>query len=334
MYTTIVVALDGSEPSIRGGEIALAVARSCGARLLAAHIYGARLHGQRFRDMEPGLPDTYQQPEAMQRLRGSHDSLIEEGFQTLSVGFVEHFLAAAAEAGVEATPHVAEGRNYVGLLDLARREAADLLVLGATGLGALEDGLLGTTAARVLRAAPCDVLVARTELEGGGLLAGVDGSEAALAAVDRAAGWARALDRPLCLGAAYDPEFHKAVFRTLARALPPERHATVGLAEQEDLHDRIINDGLARLYGEFLTAAEARCPADLPSLETTLLQGKAYRALSDEAARTAAGLVVVGRFGHHREPAADIGATAEALARTSTTNVLVVAPAPSQGAAP
>ncbi len=61
-------------------------------------------------------------------------------------------------------------------------------------------------------------------------------------------------------------------------------------------------------------------------METEVLAGKVSTKLLHYAAAVGAGLVVVGRFGLHRESEALIGSNAHTLARTGTTNVLVVEP--------
>jgi nucleotide-binding universal stress UspA family protein len=182
---------------------------------------------------------------------------------------------------------------------------------------------LGSTAERVLRHAPCDILVARGAA-GGAVMVGIDGSEAALDAARVAARVAAELGRTLELAAVYDPEFHTTVFRAMGGALSPERQEQVGLATQEDLHDRIINDGLATLYRGFLDEALDKVNGVTGSVESALLTGKAHVALRNHARKAGAGLVVVGRYGHHRETISQIGANAETLARYSETNVLIV----------
>jgi nucleotide-binding universal stress UspA family protein len=52
MYSTILVALDGSEYSISGSEIALGLARGLSSKILACHIYDEKTHRTRFREME------------------------------------------------------------------------------------------------------------------------------------------------------------------------------------------------------------------------------------------------------------------------------------------
>jgi len=325
-FARILVALDGSADASAGAALALALARAHRAQVFACHACDVAIHAARFREMEPGLPTDYQQNETMRRLREAHGPLMGEGFQSLAKGYLDGYLAEARRRGIAADGRVAEGRNYAVLLGLARELRADLAVLGAHGLGAVGDGRLGSTAGRVLRGAAADVLIARAPNGAGPVLAGVDGSPEALAAVDRAASIAQALGCPLQVAAAYDPDLHKAVFGAMARSLSPERQAQVGLSRQEALHKTFIDDGLAKLYQGFLDQAAARAAALGARPTALLLRGKAYRVLTDHAGAIGARLMVVGRFGHHRGTA-DIGSNAEAAAHLAPCSVLVTAPA-------
>jgi nucleotide-binding universal stress UspA family protein len=184
--------------------------------------------------------------------------------------------------------------------------------------------MLGGTTSRVLHGAPCDMLIARCTPQAGPVLTGVDGSAEALKAVAKAVELGRAMKRPVRMVAAYDPDFHTHVFGAVARSLTPERQKEVGLAGQGKLHDEIINDGLGKLYTEFLCEAEQRFSADGVTLTTSLVTGKAYRALDRQARDCGADLIVVNRHGNHRERCSRLGSNAEGLLRTTSANVLLV----------
>jgi nucleotide-binding universal stress UspA family protein len=323
MYDHILVALDGSEPSHCCGQITIALALGLKARVTACHVYGADIHRRRFIEMEPGLPQKYQGQETLGTLRLTHEKLIDLGFRALSTGYVEDFVASCRNAGIDTGCVAVEGRSYVGILHTAQAHRADLIVLGATGLGAVGNGMLGGTTSRVLGASGCDVLVVRRMFDTGPVLAGVDGSQEALKAAECGAAVARGLDRPLHVVAAYDPVFHTHVFDVMARSLSPQRLDEVGLASQEKLHDDIINGGLGKLYQQFLQEAEQHVAGILaPTLALTT--GKPYCALNSAAADCGADLIVVGRHGHHRQSCSHLGSNADALIRTTSSNVLLV----------
>lgn len=58
---------------------------------------------------------------------------------------------------------LSEGSPFVELIRIARAEEVDLLVIGTHGRGAIAHMLLGSVAERVVRKAPCPVLVVRKE---------------------------------------------------------------------------------------------------------------------------------------------------------------------------
>jgi len=329
LYKTILLALDGSPDSLAGGRLAVALSRHLGCEIACIHAYDERIHDTRFREMEPGLPERYQEPDHLEQLRASHGALMTEGFAALSRGYLEAFLGEARKAGAAVHDLVQKGRNYTVLLEKIETGAFDLAILGATGLGAQGDGLLGSTATRVLRRATCDVVVARgVPWEGRPLVVGIDGSDNGLLAARKGVTWARALGGGLELAAAYDPGLHRTVFATMGQSLSPERQAEVGLERQQELHEELIDDGLRRLYEVFLQQAVAATHRLGADPRPHLVQGKAYRALAALAIERQAGLLAVGRFGHHREAGTDVGATAEAVARLAPCSVLVVSGAP------
>jgi len=63
------------------------------------------------------------------------------------------------DRGVQCAGHVVPDDPAAALLDVARREAADLIVVGSRGLGEVQRFLRGSVSARVATHAPMSVLV-------------------------------------------------------------------------------------------------------------------------------------------------------------------------------
>ena len=101
MYRKILIALDGSKYSLFGGEIALEFSEKFKSEILAVHIYDGKIHSHRLREMEPDLPEKYQEEETLRHVRESHNELIYEGFKSLSKGYIEEFGKMAAEKGIK-----------------------------------------------------------------------------------------------------------------------------------------------------------------------------------------------------------------------------------------
>ncbi|HEX2986676.1 MAG TPA: universal stress protein, partial [Chloroflexota bacterium] len=79
LYHNIMVAVDNSPCSGFAVDRAVELAAGTKARLTGYHVYAANLHDTRFRQLEPGLPESYR-PEAMlNRLRSIHNDLIGHG---------------------------------------------------------------------------------------------------------------------------------------------------------------------------------------------------------------------------------------------------------------
>lgn len=65
------------------------------------------------------------------------------------------------DAGVESTSEVLHGRPAVEIVNAAREQQAQLIVMGARGLSAVAGLLMGSVTQRVIRHAPCTVFCAR-----------------------------------------------------------------------------------------------------------------------------------------------------------------------------
>ncbi len=147
-YRTVVVGTDGSESSLRAVARAGALSGVCGATLVIACAY------------LPGEPDD-------RELARAQDALRDEVYQVLGSQPAEEKVRTAAEkahaAGAKEVRTVAVmGSPVEALLDVVRREQADLLVVGNRGLNSIKGRLLGSVPADATRRSACDVLVVHT----------------------------------------------------------------------------------------------------------------------------------------------------------------------------
>jgi nucleotide-binding universal stress UspA family protein len=74
---------------------------------------------------------------------------------------VEQTGSALAREGYEVDRRVHEGHAAQQILRIAQDQDVDLVVLGARGLTGIREFLLGSVSGRVLRYAPCSVLIVR-----------------------------------------------------------------------------------------------------------------------------------------------------------------------------
>jgi nucleotide-binding universal stress UspA family protein len=121
MYREILVPVDNSTPSDNSVARAIELSRRSGGRITGNHVYAARLHDVRFRQLETGLPARFQTPDEIKRQRRIHDKLIEKGLQLISDSFLDQTERICREAGVPLTRQLLEGINYEEIIREANR---------------------------------------------------------------------------------------------------------------------------------------------------------------------------------------------------------------------
>ncbi len=126
MYREILVPVDNSEHSCWAVERAIEVCRRSEGRITGNHVYAARLHDVRFRQLETGLPAQFQTDAEIRRQRKIHDKLIEKGLQLISDSFLDQTEKLCGEAGIPLTRQLLEGINYEEIIREANRGAGRL----------------------------------------------------------------------------------------------------------------------------------------------------------------------------------------------------------------
>jgi nucleotide-binding universal stress UspA family protein len=359
MYKSIYLPLDNSAHSLAGVDLAIALARETGAALAGSHVYAARLHDRRFRQMEGGLPEAYRKEEKLVEQRDIHDDLITRGLQVISDSYLDVFEAKCAAAGIKGKSVSLEGRNWQALVRDIAASDADLVVMGALGLGAVAHSQLGSVCERVARRIDRDLLVIRMADDlppaplpeeggdggsplrgsmsnaasasgrpvggGGAIVVALDGSPQSYGALLTALELTRVFKRPVEAVAAFDPHFHYVAFNSIAKVLSPEAASIFRFQEQERLHEEIIDSGLAKIYQGHLEVAKRIAADEGVELTTRLLAGKAFEELLKYAIETKPWLLLLGRIGVHSDADMDLGSATENLLRQAPCSLLLSA---------
>jgi nucleotide-binding universal stress UspA family protein len=328
MYRHIYVPVDNSEYSNRAIDLAVEIGKAFGSRLTGCHVYAARLHDYRFKQMEYTLPEEYKDETELERQRKIHDSLITMGLQLISDSYLDVMEGKCQAARLPFARKMMDGKHYKVLIQDALASDYDLIVMGALGMGAVKDSQLGSVTERFVRRVRKDVLVVRTadalRDQQGAIVAGIDGSPQSFHGLQLGIALARALGRPLQAIAVYDPYLHYAMFNGIVGVLNEKASKIFRFKEQEQLHEEIIDTGLAKIYQSHLEIARKLAAEAGVELGITLLDGKCFEKVLTFARKEQPWLLILGRVGvHSDENEIDLGSNTENLLRLAPGNVLL-----------
>lgn len=266
---------EGNDPVVRS---ALAVARAAGARIHLVHVM-------------PAGP----------QLIGPETGLGEDVNLEMTAWCEEQLRAQIARLGIReaelAGAQIMAGNAHRVLVEAAQKAGADLLVVGATGSGPLAAELLGSTADRVLRKAPCPVLVVRGELR--------VPPRRVLAPVDLSSLSGDALRCGLDLLAQLDRCEEIEVQAVYAAGL-----------------DEPLQSGREELR-RFVLENHPEPPFEI---RTDVLRGEARREILGELAEHPVDLVMLGSHGRGGLDRLMLGSVASAVARKAPCSVLLISP--------
>ncbi|MFQ5479738.1 MAG: universal stress protein [Thermodesulfobacteriota bacterium] len=321
----ILICLDNSDDSTAGIDLAIDIALGGSASLTGLHVYAARLHNDRFRQMEGGLPEKYQAEEELKRQRSIHDDLITKGLEIISDSYMTVLHTKASTAGLTPRGLSREGKNYSEIVREVNEGSYDLVVLGALGLGVTDKSRIGSVCERVARRAAKDTLIVRKGLTGvgDGVVAAIDGSPRSYGALRQGVKLAKIFNCPLHIISVYDPEFHHSAFRSIAGILTNEASRVFRFEDQKELHNNIIDRGLAKIYGDHLESAVNLAEELGVKARYELLSGKAFDEIARYVHVKKPRFLVLGKTGVHGGSDLDIGSVTENCLRSCDTNLLI-----------
>jgi nucleotide-binding universal stress UspA family protein len=329
MYKSIYVPVDNSDHSNRAVACSLALGKAFSAKLVGCHVYAAKLHDYRFRQMEYTLPEEYIDEVELERQRKIHDSLITMGLKLISDSYLDGMSRQCGESGIEFEPRMMDGKHHIEILkDLAGSDH-DLVVIGALGIGRARDSVIGSVCERVARQSDRDVWVVKHvpepgEAERDTILVGVDGSPQSFGALMTAIDLARTFGKKVEAIAVYDPYLHYSVFNGIVNVLTEQAAKVFRFEEQNQLHEEIIDTGLAQIYQSHLEVAERMANEAGVEIKKTLLDGKPFQKIIDHARKTNPFLIVLGRIGvHSAKDETALGSNVENILRAAPCDVLL-----------
>lgn len=140
-YTRIVNAVDGSKASEIAFKKAVEISLRNNATLILAHVVDTR---------------TFATAEA-------YDKSLSERAEKYARDLLNEYVENAKEAGVKDVSLIIKygSPKVVIAKEIAPENDADLIIVGATGLNAVERFLIGSVSESVARYAKCDVLISR-----------------------------------------------------------------------------------------------------------------------------------------------------------------------------
>ncbi|NNE62844.1 MAG: universal stress protein, partial [Gammaproteobacteria bacterium] len=325
-YNQILLAVDSSDHSNRAVEDGIELAKLSTARITAAHVYAAQMHDLRFRQMEGGLPEQFRAEQELERQRDVHDDLITRGLSIISDSYLDHVDRACKKADLRYERRALEGKNYRQMAQETNSGNYDLLVLGALGLGAVADSRVGTVCERVVRRSNIDTLVIKSPgqaISQGPIVVAIDGSARSYGGLLTGLALARDWEVPLHVVSAFDPYYHYVAFNRIAGVLSEQASKVFRFEEQEQLHEEIIDSGLAKIYaGHLQVASDIAADYEIP-IETALLDGKPHDAITRYLKENNPSLLIIGKLGIHADDELDIGGNAENLLRNADCAVLL-----------
>jgi nucleotide-binding universal stress UspA family protein len=327
LYRRVLIPTDNSELCHEGIHWGIELARAYDATLVGNHVYAARLHDDRFRQLEIGLPARFQTDQEIARQRKIHDKLIEQGLILISDSFLDVLNKRGEQHDVKIERKLMEGIHFEQLAKDINSGNYDLVIMGAHGIGQVKRSLLGSVTNRVSRLITTDMLLMRQKaraLRGGKFLVCVDSSAYCFVALRKVLRLAQTFGGVVNVVSAFDPFYHYAAFENIRHVLSYQAGKVFKFEEQEELHNNIIDRGLRKVCEANLLRAEKVAAEEGIAISTEVLVGKPFNKILDWCEQHDPDLVVVGRWGAHHVEGADIGSQTENLLRQGEHNLLIV----------
>lgn len=145
MYKKILVPLDGSDRATKALSHAVELAKKLGSKVTLINVV-------------PSLPPYVNT--AVDRLGQAQQAIIDELMRN-GKEMLEQYVSSISDKTIEVDTFIVMGQPADEILEKARAENYELIVIGSRGLGEIKGYIMGSVSNRVSRHASCPVLIIR-----------------------------------------------------------------------------------------------------------------------------------------------------------------------------
>ena len=142
---TILVPIDFSDNSKKALRYAIPFAQQFNASLILAYIIEPTIYPSDFGFGQIGFPD------------------VEKELQEKAISEMAALKETIIPPGLNSTTLVGTGIPFVEITQFAKEHEVDIIIVATHGMTGVEHILFGSTAEKIIRKAPCPVLVVRSE---------------------------------------------------------------------------------------------------------------------------------------------------------------------------
>jgi nucleotide-binding universal stress UspA family protein len=238
--------------------------------------------------------------------------------------FLEFAAKTCKKAKIPFNKRIASGREYRVLDAEIRNGSFDLLIIGASGVGAINKNEIGSVCEMVVKRSKIDILVTKnTAAVKGPILVAVDGSPNSFGAVLTTLELGKYWGLPVTMVSAFDSDYHKAVFNYMGE-LPTEDGVELFASEEmEKLQQAVTGSGVSKLYDMVLDIGKDVVEPWEMLVDYLPLVGKPAVVIREIAEGKKPSLMVMGKTGIHANGGLTIGSVTENLLHSSGCDLLI-----------
>ncbi len=158
----VIATVDGSEQSFRAVEMASGLAAKYNMKIELLSVFDPHYHRVAFEGIAKILSGEMGEVFKSDEQEKLHEDVIDKGLEKIYDGHLEIALNKVRDLGLDAETTLLEGKPYNEILKYIDKMEPSLLVLGRTGIHAINGLDIGSSTENIFRYAKCNVLITKS----------------------------------------------------------------------------------------------------------------------------------------------------------------------------